>query len=76
MFLRCERRSAPSTVIFMSAVKTLRASHIDEIKGNVFATFKLPDLFEDDERTIVMTQTKQGTQRQGLMLDSHDELHE
>uniref|UniRef100_A0A0K0D8M6 Transcriptional regulator n=1 Tax=Angiostrongylus cantonensis TaxID=6313 RepID=A0A0K0D8M6_ANGCA len=36
----------------------------------------LPGLFEVDGRTILMTQTKQGAQRQGLMLDSHDELHE
>ena len=35
----------------------------------------MPGLFEGDEHTTLMTQIKEGAQRQGLMLDSHDELY-
>lgn len=35
----------------------------------------MPGLFEGDEYTTLMSQIKEGAQRQGLMLDSHDELY-
>ncbi|PIK60017.1 putative cytoplasmic dynein 1 heavy chain 1 [Apostichopus japonicus] len=36
---------------------------------------KVPGLFEGDEYTTLMTQCKEGTQRQGLMLDTGEELY-
>ena len=36
---------------------------------------KVPGLFEGDEFTTLMTQCKEGSQRDGLMLDSYEELY-
>lgn len=36
---------------------------------------KVPGLFEGDEYTTLMTQCKEGSQRDGLMLDSSEELY-
>ena len=35
----------------------------------------MPGLFEGDEHTTLMTQCKEGAQRQGLMLDTNEELY-
>ena len=35
----------------------------------------MPGLFEGDEHTTLMTQCKEGAQREGLMLDSNEELY-
>ncbi len=35
----------------------------------------MPGLFEGDEYTTLMTQCKEGSQRDGLMLDSSEELY-
>ena len=35
----------------------------------------MPGLFEGDEYTTLMTQCKEGSQREGLMLDSAEELY-
>ena len=35
----------------------------------------MPGLFEGDEYAALMTQCKEGAQKEGLMLDSHDELY-
>ena len=35
----------------------------------------MPGLFEGDEYATLMTQCKEGAQREGLMLDSADELY-
>ena len=40
-----------------------------------FPTFQVPGLFEGDEYTTLMTQCKEGSQRDGLMLDSSEELY-
>ena len=37
--------------------------------------FQVPGLFEGDEYTTLMTQCKEGSQREGLMLDSGEELY-
>ena len=37
--------------------------------------FQVPGLFEGDEYAAVTTQCKEGAQKEGLMLDSHDELY-
>ena len=36
---------------------------------------QVPGLFEGDEFAALMTQCKEGAQREGLMLDSNDELY-
>ena len=36
---------------------------------------QVPGLFEGDEHTTLMTQCKEGAQREGLMLDSNEELY-
>ena len=36
---------------------------------------QVPGLFEGDEFTTLMTQCKEGSQRDGLMLDSAEELY-
>ena len=40
-----------------------------------FFLLQVPGLFEGDEFTTLMTQCKEGAQREGLMLDSPDELY-
>lgn len=35
----------------------------------------MPGLFEGDEYATLMTQCKEGAQKEGLMLDSHEELY-
>ena len=40
-----------------------------------FVRFKVPGLFEGDDYTTLMTQCKEGSQREGLMLDSSEELY-
>ena len=36
---------------------------------------QVPGLFEGDEYTMLMTQCKEGSQKEGLMLDSTEELY-
>lgn len=35
----------------------------------------MPGLFEGDEYATLMTQCKEGAQKEGLMLDTHEELY-
>lgn len=46
-----------------------------ERMNTLLANGEVPGLFEGDEYTTLMTQCKEGAQREGLMLDSHDELY-
>lgn len=41
----------------------------------MYSDFQVPGLFEGDEFAALMTQCKEGAQREGLMLDSNDELY-
>lgn len=41
----------------------------------LLANGEVPGLFEGDEYTTLMTQCKEGAQREGLMLDSGEELY-
>ncbi|CEF66963.1 Dynein heavy chain, cytoplasmic [Strongyloides ratti] len=43
--------------------------------NTLLANGEVPGLFEGDEYTTLMSQIKEGAQRQGLMLDSGDELY-
>ena len=46
-----------------------------ERMNTLLANGEVPGLFEGDEHTTLMTQCKEGAQRQGLMLDSNEELY-
>ncbi|XP_055707524.1 dynein heavy chain, cytoplasmic isoform X3 [Phlebotomus papatasi] len=46
-----------------------------ERMNTLLANGEVPGLFEGDEYTTLMTQCKEGAQREGLMLDSSDELY-
>ena len=46
-----------------------------ERMNTLLANGEVPGLFEGDEFTTLMTQCKEGAQRDGLMLDSSDELY-
>jgi dynein heavy chain 1 len=43
--------------------------------NTLLANGEVPGLFEGDELTTLMTQCKEGAQREGLMLDSQEELY-
>ncbi len=43
--------------------------------NTLLANGEVPGLFEGDEYASLITQIKEGAQRQGLMLDSADELY-
>ncbi|XP_029770277.1 cytoplasmic dynein 1 heavy chain 1-like, partial [Terrapene carolina triunguis] len=46
-----------------------------EKMNNLLANGEVPGLFEGDEYATLMTQCKEGAQKEGLMLDSHEELY-
>lgn len=46
-----------------------------ERMNTLLANGEVPGLFEGDEMTTLMTQCKEGAQREGLMLDSQEELY-
>lgn len=46
-----------------------------ERMNTLLANGEVPGLFEGDEYTTLMTQCKEGSQREGLMLDSNEELY-
>lgn len=46
-----------------------------ERMNTLLANAEVPGLFEGDEYSALMTACKEGSQRDGLMLDSHEELY-
>ncbi|KZT06248.1 dynein heavy chain [Laetiporus sulphureus 93-53] len=46
-----------------------------ERMNTLLANAEVPGLFEGDEHSALMTACKEGSQRDGLMLDSHEELY-
>ena len=46
-----------------------------ERMNTLLANTEVPGLFEGDEHAALMTACKEGSQRDGLMLDSHEELY-
>lgn len=46
-----------------------------ERMNTLLANAEVPGLFEGDEHAALMTACKEGSQREGLMLDSHEELY-
>src|SRR6185437_5113500 len=46
-----------------------------ECMNTLMANAEVTGLFEGDEHSALMTSCKEGAQRDGLMLDSHEELY-
>ncbi|KAF4518251.1 hypothetical protein B566_EDAN010397 [Ephemera danica] len=68
----CEYRKTPNGVV-LAPVQVCSILLILDMMYEVIGMFIR--LFEGDEYTTLMTQCKEGAQREGLMLDSHDELY-
>ena len=46
-----------------------------KLLNTLLANGEVPGLFEGDKYTTLMTQCKEGSQREGSMLDSSEELY-
>ena len=58
----------------MDESNVLDSSFLERM-NTLLANGEVPGLFEGDEMTMLMTQCKEGAQREGLMLDSQEELY-
>lgn len=58
----------------MDESNVLDSSFLERM-NTLLANGEVPGLFEGDELTTLMTQCKEGSQREGLMLDSQEELY-
>ena len=73
-----KRASVSSTKVCKTPRTLKRASVSTKVSGfSLLALLppQVPGLFEGDEFTTLMTQCKEGSQREGLMLDSAEELY-
>lgn len=50
-------------------------SNFLERMNTLLANGEVPGLFEGDEMTTLMTQCKEGASREGMMLDTQEELY-
>merc|ERR1719193_188369 len=62
-------------ICFILDESNIMDSSFLERMNTLLANGEVPGLFEGDEYTTLMTQCKEGAQRQGLMLDSSEELY-
>ena len=62
-------------ICFMLDESNVLESGFLERMNTLLANGEVPGLFEGDEYTTLMTQCKEGAQREGLMLDSAEELY-
>lgn len=62
-------------ICFMLDESNVLDSGFLERMNTLLANGEVPGLFEGDEYTTLMTQCKEGAQREGLMLDSAEELY-
>ena len=53
----------------------MRDSGFLERMNMLLTNSEVPGQLKGDEHTTLMTQGKEGAQRQGLMLDTNEELH-
>uniref|UniRef100_UPI00358E5199 cytoplasmic dynein 1 heavy chain 1-like n=1 Tax=Myxine glutinosa TaxID=7769 RepID=UPI00358E5199 len=58
----------------MDESNVLDSSFLERM-NTLLANGEVPGLFEGDEYAALMTQSKEGSQKEGLMLDSHEELY-
>lgn len=62
-------------IAFLMDESNVLDSSFLERMNTLLANGEVPGLFEGDEYTTLMTQCKEGAQREGLMLDSGEELY-
>ncbi|CAI8017799.1 Cytoplasmic dynein 1 heavy chain 1, partial [Geodia barretti] len=62
-------------IVFVMDESNVLDSSFLERMNTLLANGEVPGLFEGDEYTTLMTQCKEGSQREGLMLDSAEELY-
>ncbi|CAG0895372.1 unnamed protein product, partial [Cyprideis torosa] len=62
-------------ICFIMDESNILESGFLERMNTLLANGEVPGLFEGDEYTTLMTQCKEGAQREGLMLDSTEELY-
>lgn len=65
---------AEKICFIMDESNVLDSSFLERM-NTLLANGEVPGLFEGDELTTLMTQCKEGSQREGLMLDSQEELY-
>lgn len=58
----------------MDESNVLDSSFLERM-NTLLANGEVPGLFEGDELTTLMTQCKEGAQKNGLMLDTQEELY-
>ena len=58
----------------MDESNVLDSSFLERM-NTLLANGEVPGLFEGDELTTLMTQCKEGSQKEGLMLDTQEELY-
>eukprot|EP00051_Salpingoeca_urceolata_P022682 m.374607 g.374607 ORF g.374607 m.374607 type:complete len:4614 (-) comp20005_c1_seq14:242-14083(-) len=61
-------------VFIMDEGNVMDTAFLERI-NTLLANGEVPGLFEGDEYAMLMTQCKEGSQREGLVLDGHDELY-
>lgn len=69
MYLQSEK------ICFIMDESNVLDSSFLERMNTLLANGEVPGLFEGDEYTTLMTQCKEGAVREGLMLDSAEELY-
>ncbi|KII86419.1 hypothetical protein PLICRDRAFT_44012 [Plicaturopsis crispa FD-325 SS-3] len=62
-------------IVFIMDESNVLDSGFLERMNTLLANAEVPGLFEGDEHAALMTACKEGSQRDGLMLDSHEELY-
>ncbi len=62
-------------ICFILDESNILESSFLERMNTLLANSEVPGLFEDDEYTALMTACREGSQRDGLMLDTNDELY-
>ncbi|CAF3748715.1 unnamed protein product [Rotaria sordida] len=62
-------------IVFLLDESNVMDSSFLERMNTLLANGEVPGLFEGDEYSALLTSCKEGAQRQGLMLDSNDELY-
>ena len=71
---RCRCVKGERICFIMDESNVLDSSFLERM-NTLLANGEVPGLFEGDEMTTLMTQCKEGAQREGLMLDSQEELY-
>ena len=65
---------AEKICFMLNESKVLEAGFLEQM-NTLIATGEVPSLFEGDDYATLMSQCKEGAQREGLMLESDEELY-